>query len=106
MYGVVIAPKGSERGRKIIITEPVLSGLTMDAVQAEALRAVSKHGIHVISGPEYTDCDRLAILMEEVGEVAHELTYDQARDKDKLVKELIQVATMAAMWAEYADSTP
>ena len=49
---------------------------------------------------------RLAILVEEVGEVAHELTYDQGgRDgrRDELVKELIQVAAMAASWIEHLE---
>jgi hypothetical protein len=77
----------------------VLSDLTLSAVQAEATGAHAKHGDHSMLGPDYTPHQRLAILMEEVGEVAHELTYDQ--DGDKLVRELIQVAAMAASWVEY-----
>jgi hypothetical protein len=84
------------------VTAPqlVLSGLTLSAIQAEATRAHLKHGEHSMLGPQYTAHERLAILVEEVGEVAHELTYDQDGDRDKLVKELIQVAAMAASWVE------
>ena len=84
----------------------VLSELTLNAIQAEATRAHLKHGEHSMLGTRYSASDRLAILVEEVGEVAHELTYDQGGpgvgryDRDKLVKELIQVAAMAASWIE------
>lgn len=84
----------------------VLSELTLSAIQAEATRAHLKHGDYSMLGPHYSAQDRLAILMEEVGEVAHELTYDQGGpgvgryDRDKLVKELVQVAAMAASWIE------
>jgi hypothetical protein len=87
----------------------VLSELTLDAIQAEATNAHLKHGVHSMLGPHYSSGDRLAILMEEVGEVAHELTYDQCdpddpdadeRSRSKLVRELIQVAAMAASWVE------
>lgn len=81
-----------------------LSDLTLSAIQAEATRARVKHGEHSMLGPRYSSGERLAILVEEVGEVAHELTYDQAGDRDKLVKELIQVAAMAASWVEYLEA--
>ena len=82
---------------------PVLSDLTLSAVQAEATGAHAKHGEHSMLGPGYSSGDRLAILVEEVGEVAHELTYDQDGDQDKLVKELIQVAAMALTWVEHLE---
>jgi hypothetical protein len=91
---------------------PVLSPLTLDAIAAEATRAHLRHGEHSMLGPHYTSGDRLAILVEEVGEVAHELTYDQGDPgvgegrKDELVKELIQVAAMAATWIEYLEGGP
>lgn len=84
----------------------VLSGITLSAVQAEATRAHLRHGEHSMLGPNYTSGDRLAILVEEVGEVAHELTYDQDGDRDKLVKELIQVAAMALTWVEHLEGDP
>jgi hypothetical protein len=84
----------------------VLSQLTLDAIQAEATRAHLKHGEYSMLGPNYSSGDRLAILVEEVGEVAHELTYDLGGPgvgegrREELVKELIQVAAMAASWVE------
>lgn len=91
------------------IPKLVLSDLTLSAIQAEATRAHLKHGEHSMLGPHYSSGDRLAILVEEVGEVAHELTYDQGGPavgegrRDELVKELIQVAAMAASWVEYLE---
>lgn len=90
----------------------VLSDITLTAIQAEATRAHLRHGEHSMLGPHYSASDRLAILVEEVGEVAHELTYDQGGpgvgrfDKDRLVKELIQVAAMAASWVEQLEGSP
>jgi hypothetical protein len=87
----------------------VLSDITLAAIQAEATSAHLKHGEHSMLGPAYSSGDRLAILVEEVGEVAHELTYDQGGPgvgegrRDELVKELIQVAAMAASWVEYLE---
>lgn len=93
------------------MTQPVLSQLTLNAIQAEATRAHIVHGKYSMLGDEYTDTQLLAILMEEVGEVAHELTYDAGGpsvgegDPDKLVKELIQVAAAAASWVEKIEGT-
>ncbi len=90
-------------------TALVLSELTLAAIQAEATRAHLRHGEHSMLGTRYTSGDRLAILVEEVGEVAHELTYDQGGPgggegrRDELVRELIQVSAMAASWVEYLE---
>lgn len=87
----------------------VLSPLTLDAIQAEATRAHLRHGMYSMLSPTYDSGQRLAILMEEVGEVAHELTYDAGGPgvgegrRDQLVKELIQVAAMAASWVEHLE---
>ena len=85
----------------------VLSELTLSAIQAEATRAYLKHGQHSMLGPDYSSGDRLAILVEEVGDVAQELTYDHGggQRRDELVKELIQVAAMAASWVEFLEGT-
>lgn len=71
---------------------------TVGLVLTEIRRAVEKHG------PGSTPLNRnmhfgvkLAILMEEVGEVAEALTYDNPKDRD-LGAELVQVATMALAW--------
>jgi hypothetical protein len=87
-------------------TRLVLSDLTLSAVQAEATGAHAKHGIYSMLGAHYTEHERLAILVEEVGEVAHELTYDQDGDRDRLVRELIQVAAMALTWVEHLEGDP
>lgn len=96
------------------MSDLVLSELTLDAIQAEATRAHLKHGENSMLGAGQTDDRRLAILTEEVGEVAKELNDAAIRqsaypstaaavgtlDRDALVKELIQVAAMAATWIE------
>lgn len=82
----------------------LLSDLTLSAIQAEATRAHILHGSHSML---YGSNERkLAILTEEVGEVAHELnelvlgnvTADEFHERCE--KELIQVAAMAATWIE------
>lgn len=87
----------------------ILSDLTLDAIQVEATRAHLHHGEHSMLSTAYTNAQRLAILVEEVGEVAHELTYDAGGPgvgegrQDELVRELVQVAAMAASWIEYLE---
>ena len=81
--------------------------LTADAAVAEVMRqdALARRGrfggTHVLpSGPNEA---RLAVLLEEVGEVAHELNEgwasDAGLDRDALIKELVQVAACAIAWA-------
>lgn len=86
----------------------MLSDLTLEAVRAESIRAHLKHGEKSMLSHTTTEQERLAALVEEVGEVAQLLTYDKklaAGDqwKDLLVKELIQVANVAASWAQVQD---
>lgn len=73
-------------------------------VDAERRRAHAKHRDNSIEFPGHTDERRLAILVEEVGEAAHELNDavidGRLPDKEKLRTELIQVAAMACAWAE------
>lgn len=76
-----------------------LSPLTLDAVQAEALRAHLKHGPKSLLNPDMPPIEKLAALVEEVGEVGRALTYDQDHSEG-LVKELIQVASVALTWVE------
>ena len=95
------SPAGATGSRDLVLSE-----LTLAGIQAEATRAHLRHGEYSMLGEHYSSGDRLAILVEEVGEVAHELTYDQggpgvgAGRRPELVKELIQVAAMAASWIE------
>lgn len=74
-----------------------MSGI-WDEVQAERDRAHAKHGEESMEALDVTDLKRLAILMEEVGEVAHALTYDGYLSE--LRSELVQVSAMAGAWAD------
>ena len=91
------------------MTDPVLSALTLDAVQAEATRAHLLHGRHSMLGGANSETDRLAILTEEVGEVARELNDYRLGNRDdddwkaRRVKELIQVAAAALSWVEHLE---
>lgn len=78
----------------------VLSPLTLVRVQAEAMRAHLKHGDRSLLNPDMDQMLKLAALMEEVGEVAHEMTYDVVPERDRLVRELLQVASVAPSWVE------
>ena len=75
-----------------------LTPLTLNAIQAEALRADCLHGEHSILNKEMPDRERLLILAQEIVEVAHLLNCDG--DKTKLEIELIRVAAVAATWIE------
>jgi len=67
-------------------------------VMREISRAVEKHGYgRTPLSTDMGDASKLIILVEEVGEVARALTYDNA-DFEGLKSELIQVATMALAW--------
>lgn len=70
-----------------------------DAIDAEFARAYAKHSGKTPRSWSVGDATSLIVLVEEVGEVARALTYDEG-DQEQLVAELIQVAAMAAAWAE------
>lgn len=83
---------------------PVVPGrVTVAATDllAEYRRARAKHGAYTLDGGEIDDRQRLAALVEEVGEAAAELTYDHAdlAADARLRRELIQVANVALTWA-------
>lgn len=80
-----------------------LSRMTLDAIESEYVRAHCKHSGHTPKSDRMNDGERLAILGEEFGEVCRAVTYDNG-NIDHLIAELIQVAAMAAAWAEYAMS--
>lgn len=72
-----------------------LHQVTLD-VKTEFKRAVDKHGFdNTPASPKVSDGEMLKILVEEVGEVARAMTYDEG-STENLITELIQVATMAA----------
>jgi hypothetical protein len=79
---------------------PILSSDTLNAIEDETLRAWQKHRNHSMTNPNLPTMERLAILGEEFGEVCKALTYDSGEGSDELKKELIQLATMAACWAD------
>jgi hypothetical protein len=83
--------------RKVADIMP-LTALTLNAIQAEALRAHCLHGEHSILSKEMPDCERLAILVQEIVDVAHVLNCEG--DKTKLEIELIRLAAVAATWIE------
>lgn len=68
--------------------------------------AHKKHGDMSIAVLPADHPDWLKILVEEVGEVAHELTYDVQSDPYRLAGELRQVAAVAACWAAALEVSP
>lgn len=80
-----------------------------NTVHAERERAHLKHGAAGNSREDavWNDVEWLPILIEEVGEVAHEMTYDMDRatvDKaERMREELVQVAAMASAWIDSID---
>lgn len=67
-------------------------------VLAERVRAHRKHGDDSIESSAVGDAPMLAILVEEVGEVAHALTYDGPTEG--LASELIQVMAVCSAWLD------
>lgn len=75
-------------------------------ISAERARAHAKHGRNSMESRPVGDFLRYTILAEEVGEIAKEFNEAEARggqqtlDLALLRKECVQVATMAAAWAD------
>lgn len=87
---------------------PYLTDVTLNAVKAESMRAHYKHRSKSLLSPEITETERLAAIVEELGEVAELFTYDKrlmAGDswKDMLVRELIQLGNVALSSAQALD---
>jgi hypothetical protein len=83
-----------------------LSQLTLDAVQATAYNARMKHGEKALTNPDMPAGEKLAVLVEEVGEVGRAMTYDADQGVVPLVHELLQVAAVALSWVEALDGEP
>ncbi len=64
------------------------------------VKAHEKHGDQSIEATAARSSRWLSILVEEVGEVAHELTYDA---KGSLRAELIDVLAVASAWVDALD---
>lgn len=81
-----------------------------EEIADERTRAHVKHGKNSMEDRPWYDSTRLPILVEEVGEVArvlNEWTLGNINDIEAQVcikAELIQVAAMAAAWADGADA--
>src|SRR5688500_17036282 len=71
-------------------------------IRQERARAHEKHGSTSMEALPTDDLTRLTVLMEEVGEVARWFNENRRRDmpNGELRAELIQVAAMAAAWAD------
>lgn len=77
---------------------------TIAALKAVMVHAIAKHGWNQTPlNPNRADVDNLPILVEEIGEVARAMTYDEGSN-DALVKELLQTAAMALSWAQAVDT--
>lgn len=68
---------------------------TLEDIQTEQDRQVDLWGVQTHHPLKW-----LAILMEEVGEVANAILEDHDHDLDHLSEEVIQVAAVAASWAD------
>jgi hypothetical protein len=88
-----------------------------DDIRAERERAHAAHGPTSAEALAVTDLARLAVLVEEMGEVAREFndTRHHARgpsgampgvNLDRLRNELVQLAATAAAWADNIGRRP
>jgi hypothetical protein len=76
-----------------------LSAATFAKITAEVVRAIAKHGLtHSPLNPATAPGECLAMLVDEVGDLAHTLTYHA--DSCWLDAELVHVAAVAAMWLQ------
>ena len=75
------------------------AGIAVEVTLARA-KAHEKHGENSIEAIAPKDLRWLSILVEEVGKVSHELTYDAA---GSLRAELIDVITVATAWVASLD---
>jgi NTP pyrophosphatase (non-canonical NTP hydrolase) len=90
--------------------ERVLRDVGSERLRQDVLKAQGRFE-HTPADPEVNHYERLAMLAEEVGEVAKEtlgqaegkLAHDNDVDRASLRKELIQVAAVAVAWIEALD---
>ncbi len=70
------------------------------AIDAERNRLEEVHGDSSAASRRVPDAVKVAILTEEVGEVACAVLDGDAGSPDDLRRELVQVAAVAVAWAE------
>lgn len=73
---------------------------TFHEISRARIKAHEKHGENSIEAISPSDPRWLSILVEEVGEAAHELTYDAT---GSLRAELIDVLAVASAWVDSID---
>ena len=75
--------------------------MNMEAVQANILGGIIAERLRQDRlHPEFPECMRMAILVEEVGEVAKAL---QEGNRANLIEELQQVSAVAIRWIEHLE---
>lgn len=62
--------------------------------------AHEKHGENSIEALAADDPMWVAVLLEEVGEVAHALTYDSGQTKSDIADELVDVMAVCSAWLD------
>lgn len=100
---IVVKPKPSDTPHAVTEGMAAFDAAAL-VMREEMLRAIRKHGIRrtPLSTDPTDTAMKLAVLVEEVGEVASALTYDRG-DRENLKAELVQVAAMALAWRASLD---
>ena len=80
----------------------MLSQKIINEIRAERQHSIDKHGKNSMEYLKGSDPAWLAILVEEIGETAKALTYDN-KDNENLRDELIDVLAVASSWVEAMD---
>lgn len=81
----------------------IYADISKERVRQELLKAQGKFA-HTAADPEVPNTDTLAVLVEEVGEVARALNDDaEGTNFSHLREELVQVAAVAVAWIEKLD---
>ena len=79
-----------------------MSNLWVEILTGRA-KAHQKHGANSIEAIPADDPRWLSILVEEIGEVAHAMTYDSGQTIDDIRAELVDVAAVATAWIDSID---
>lgn len=79
--------------------DPLIDPKVWGAMRREIAWAHAKHNGRTPLSPSVSDWEKLAVVTEELGEVARCTTYDEGGDDRHLYTELVQLSTMASAWA-------
>lgn len=82
---------------------PVFGERWYGEIIAARRKAHAKHGDNSIESVAIDDLQMLAILAEEFGELAHELTYDTTNGPGAKRAELIDIASVVTAWIDKID---